>query len=125
MLGTAVDIGADESDGTAWNVPTPIIYVSLSGSNGDGRSWATAKRMVQAGLDAVATLTSGGEVWVAQGIYAEHVELPADVSLCGGFVGTEMECAIPPKSSPPPTPPMPLRCCAWESFTQPSLLAPR
>lgn len=89
VLGTAVDIGADESDGTTWNVPTPVIYVSTNGSNGDGRSWATARRTVQAALNAVATLTGGGEVWVAQGVYPEHVELPAYVSLYGGFAGHE------------------------------------
>ena len=101
VQGARVDIGADESDGTTWNVPTPVIHVSASGSNGDGLSWATAKRSLKAGLAAVATLTGGGEVWVAQGLYPERIELPAYVSLYGGFVGNEtMRTARPPAAHP-------------------------
>ncbi len=89
VFGAAVDIGADESDGTRWNVPTPIRYVSTNGNDGDGRSWATAKRSIRAGVNAVATLTGGGELWVAEGTYPEQIEVPAYVSLYGGFAGRE------------------------------------
>jgi hypothetical protein len=89
VLGPAVDIGADESDNTSWNVPTPVIHVSASGSDGDGFTWATAKRTVAGGIAAGAL--HGGEVWVGQGTYSEHVSLPAFVYLYGGFEGNETE----------------------------------
>jgi hypothetical protein len=89
LLGTAVDIGADEADGTSWNVSTPVIRVSASGNDGDGLSWATAKKTVTGGIAAAAL--HGGEVWVAQGSYAEHVTLPAFVYLYGGFAGNETQ----------------------------------
>ena len=88
ILGGGIDIGADESDGTAWNVPTPVYFVSSSGDNTTGLSWATAKKTVQDGINA-ATLT-GGEVWVAAGTYAEHIAVPAFVYLYGGFAGDEV-----------------------------------
>ncbi|OGP73782.1 MAG: hypothetical protein A2V86_01400 [Deltaproteobacteria bacterium RBG_16_49_23] len=88
IIGSGVDIGADESDGTSWNSSTPVIYVKTGGNNdNDGLSWATAKRTVAAGI-LTASLT-GGEVWVAAGTYQEHVVLRAFVYLYGGFAGTE------------------------------------
>jgi hypothetical protein len=87
VLGGAPDIGADESDGSTWNIPTPVICVSPSGDDSDGRSWATAKRSVTNGI-ALAAQT-GGEVWVTQGRYLEHLILPAFVQLYGGFAGQE------------------------------------
>jgi len=88
VLGNGVDIGADESDGTSWNIPTPLIHVSSGGNDAqDGKSWATAKRKVGAGIAAAAP--TGGEVWVAQGTYTERNFLPAFVYLYGGFAGTE------------------------------------
>ena len=91
VVGAAVDVGAYESTGARLNVPTPIIYVSAAGNNvNDGLTWATAKRTVQAGITAVAPhVVQGGEVWVAQGIYAEHVNIPAFIHLYGGFAGNE------------------------------------
>lgn len=85
--GGAVDIGADESDGTRWNVPTPVVRVSAAGDDSDGSTWAKAKRTVTAGINAAAT--TGGEVWVAEGIYPERIEPRAFVWLYGGFAGTE------------------------------------
>ncbi len=87
VQGGGVDIGADESDGTTWNVPTPVYYVSPAGDNTTGRSWATAKGTVQGAIQA-ASIT-GGEVWVAEGTYAEHISIPAYVYLYGGFAGSE------------------------------------
>lgn len=87
VQGGAVDIGADESDGTRWNVPTPVIRVSPVGDDTDGLTWATAKRTVASGIAAAAE--HGGEVWVAQATYRERLEPRAFVHLYGGFAGTE------------------------------------
>ena len=88
VLGSGVDIGADESDGTVWNVPTPVYYVSPAGDNTTGLSWGTAKKKVQDGISTAAL--TGGEVWVAAGTYAEHISVPAFVYLYGGFAGNEV-----------------------------------
>ena len=87
VQGGAVDIGADESAGTTWNVPTPVVRVSPAGDDTDGSTWAKAKEDVTNGL-ALAAQT-GGEVWVAQGTYPEHIRPPAFVYLYGGFAGNE------------------------------------
>ena len=84
-----VDIGADESDGTHWPSAAAILYVSSSGSNSnDGLSWATAKRTVQAAIDAGGT---GSHVWVAAGTYVQRITLKVGVAIYGGFVGTETD----------------------------------
>ena len=86
--GEMVDIGADASDGTLWQVPTPVIHVSPYGNDlADGSSWADAKRTVDGGIEAA--LIGGGEVWVVAGIYGETIQLPAYVYLYGGFSGVE------------------------------------
>jgi hypothetical protein len=82
-----VDIGADESSGQAWNVPTPVVRVSPAGDDTDGSTWAKAKRTVAKGIAQAAA--TGGEVWVAQGTYAEHIQPSAFVYLYGGFAGSE------------------------------------
>jgi hypothetical protein len=88
VQGKAVDIGADESDGTTWHIAESVIRVSPLGNDAaDGLTWVTAKKTVQAGIDAVKL--SGGEVWVAGGTYLEHIDLPAFVYLYGGFAGVE------------------------------------
>jgi hypothetical protein len=91
VVGAAVDVGAYESRGVDLSIPTAIIYVSRSGNNAnDGFTWATAKQTLQAGIAAAAPrLVQGGEVWVAQGTYAEHIIIPAFVHLYGGFSGSE------------------------------------
>jgi len=91
VVGAAVDIGAYESSGVTYTVPDPIVYVSLAGNDAnDGLTWATAKRTVQAGINAAAPrFVKGGEVWVAQGIYTNHLLTPAFVYLYGGFAGNE------------------------------------
>lgn len=90
ILGKGVDIGADESDGTLWTVNSPIVvYVSPNGNDSnDGLSWALAKKTVQAGID-TAYNNGCGEVWVAAGVYAEHITIRAACDLYGGFTGTE------------------------------------
>ncbi|MCW5554391.1 MAG: DUF1565 domain-containing protein [Verrucomicrobiae bacterium] len=87
VQGSAVDIGADESDGTTWNVPTPVVRVTPTGDDSDGSTWAKAKKTVTGGITQAAA--TGGEVWVAQGMYPERVEPRAFVRLYGGFAGSE------------------------------------
>jgi Right handed beta helix region len=89
VQGNGVDIGADESNGTSWDIPTPIIHVRPDGNDAeDGTTWAKAKKTVGAGATA-AFMGGGGEVWVAEGTYVERVALTAFTYLYGGFAGTE------------------------------------
>lgn len=84
--------------------PTPaIVYVkSDAAEGGNGTSWATAYRSLQDALSAAAI--SGGlvhQIWVAQGLYvptrpasfndprSATFQLVRNVSIYGGFVGTE------------------------------------
>ncbi len=97
----AVDIGADESDGTTWPAgPPAVIRVSPDGNDSnDGLSWATAKATVQAGIDAAATL--GGEVWVAAGIYNQRITLKPYVYVYGGFdTGDQQKSDRNPTANP-------------------------
>ncbi len=90
-LGGAVDIGADESDGTAWAAgPYPVVRVTTDGNDmNDGSSWALAKRSVQTGIDRASALR--GEVWVRSGVYDELITLHPYAYVYGGFAGTETE----------------------------------
>jgi parallel beta-helix repeat protein len=64
-----------------------LIHVSAAGDDAnDGLTWATAKRTVQAGLNAA---QAGRQVWVAAGTYVENITLKAGVALYGGFAGYE------------------------------------
>jgi hypothetical protein len=88
VIGSGVDIGADESDGTLWYVPDHTVYVRTDGDDAhDGLTWATAKKTVNAGV--LAAMSTGGEVWVSAGTYTGHVLIPAFVYLYGGFAGNE------------------------------------
>ena len=89
--GGHADIGADEFDGTISPAgPYVVVRVSPSGSDaGDGQSWATAKRTVQAGVNAA--FAQGGDVWVAAGTYPERITLHAYTHLYGGFAGSETQ----------------------------------
>jgi len=62
------------------------VYVDLNAPVGtnDGSSWANACLTVQAGLDAS---SSGEEIWVADGTYAEAIVLGDGDVLYGGFEG--------------------------------------
>ena len=89
IQGNGVDIGADESNGTTWDVPTPVIHVRTDGNDSeDGSTWAKAKQTVGAGITA-AFMGGGGEVWVAEGTYVERNALQAFIYLYGGFAGSE------------------------------------
>jgi parallel beta-helix repeat protein len=86
--GGTVDIGADESDGSAPAWPFLVVRVSPLGDDAwDGSSWDQAKRTVQAAVGAAAPV--GGEVWVQAGTYFERFTLLPGVHLYGGFAGTE------------------------------------
>ncbi|HEY3267599.1 MAG TPA: right-handed parallel beta-helix repeat-containing protein [Armatimonadota bacterium] len=85
LIGGSVDIGADESDGTACSILPAIVRVRPDGNDSnDGSSWALAKKTVQAALDAA----EAGEVWAAAGTYTENVTL-WHTRLLGGFRGDE------------------------------------
>lgn len=65
------------------------IYVSTGGSDTNpGSSWLSAKRTVQAGIDAA---VPGAPVWVASGTYVQNITLKDGIKLYGGFAGTETE----------------------------------
>jgi hypothetical protein len=68
-----------------------IIYVSPQGNDAnDGLSWSTAKRTVQAGINAAAPSSAGGaQVWVKAGVYNERITLRSEVHVYGGFAGNE------------------------------------
>lgn len=88
IMGAAVDIGADESDGSSWPTDPAIIHVSPSGDDdSNGLTWARAKKTIQAAIDAAAA--AGGEVWVADGTYQQDLTLKPFCYLYGGFNGTE------------------------------------
>ncbi|HXV74834.1 MAG TPA: right-handed parallel beta-helix repeat-containing protein, partial [Candidatus Polarisedimenticolaceae bacterium] len=91
ILGAHVDIGADEQDGTQWAEIPGIVRVRPGGNDAaDGSSWELAKATLQGAIDSV-WAAGGGEVWAAQGTYAEHPILSAWVGLYGGFAGNETE----------------------------------
>ncbi|HEY3267672.1 MAG TPA: right-handed parallel beta-helix repeat-containing protein [Armatimonadota bacterium] len=87
VQGGHVDIGADESDGSVWTVPSRSWRVSPAGDDrNDGLTWRTAKRTLGAALSAA---QGTDELWVVKGSYSESIELPAGVAVFGGFTGTE------------------------------------
>ena len=74
-----------------------VVYVNknASGATHDGATWATAFLTVQEGVTAAA---SGDEVWVAASTpaapaYIENIMPTMNVSLYGGFNGTESDRA--------------------------------
>ena len=81
-----------------------VIYVDISAAGANnGTSWVNAYTDLQ---DALATATSGDEIWIAQGVYKPSVQydldgngpdprevtfkLPNGVMLYGGFAGGEL-----------------------------------
>jgi parallel beta-helix repeat protein len=86
VQGTAVDIGAFESDGQPVSTTRRIVRVKPDGADaGDGATWDTAMRTIQAAAQ------TGAEVWVAAGTYREHVKLGPSAALYGGFAGSEAQ----------------------------------
>ena len=78
------------------NFAPNTVYVNKSNSTGpwDGRSWGTAFRDIQSGVN-TALADGGGEVWVKGGVYIAAtdpvVTMKPSVSLYGGFAGTEFD----------------------------------
>lgn len=70
----------------------PVLYrVRPTGSDSaDGLTWETAKRTVQAAIDAA---VAGDEVWVQAGAYVQCIILKEGVKVYGGFAGTETQKA--------------------------------
>lgn len=64
------------------------VYVNKNapGPTHNGQSWSTAYLTVQEGINAA---PAGRQVWVASGTYVERITLKANVSVYGGFAGTE------------------------------------
>ncbi len=92
VAGVGVDIGAIESSGTIPDLPRLTYHASTNGADSqDGLTWATAKRTVQAAIDAASGF--GGEVWVAQGTYPENIHMGPFVYVYGGFNGSETALA--------------------------------
>ena len=91
IQGSHVDMGADESNGTTWDITPRVIRVSTIGNDAnDGSSWELAKRRVQAAVN-TASLSGGADIWVAKGVYTEIIYLKPFAHLYGGFAGNETQ----------------------------------
>lgn len=91
IVGSHVDIGADESDGSATAFAPYVVRVSTNGSdNNDGSSWAMARQSIWGAIYSVVS-HGGGDVWVAEGVYSGTTLLPMYpfCHIFGGFGGTE------------------------------------
>lgn len=93
--GLAIDAGLNAAGAIFVDVNTPTPY----GSGADGLSWNTAWPALR---DALAVVTAGKEIWIANGVYYPDVvaltntNTPADTfalvnktALVGGFIGGE------------------------------------
>jgi hypothetical protein len=90
VQGPTVDIGADESDGTAVETPITVVRVRPDGDDAnDGSGWERAVRHLQTAVDRLKV--TGGEVWVRGGRYEEYIVLSQIVHLFGGFGGAEAD----------------------------------
>ena len=67
-----------------------IWYVSPSGNNGGGQSWATAFNSIQQAINHAGT---NDQIWVAAGTYREYIRVDAPhlqgLEIYGGFAGWE------------------------------------
>lgn len=86
-----VDVGAYESSdeympGEAPEPPTHWFVKSDAPEDGDGKSWGSALRTIEAALN---LRQASDTIWVASGTYQGHWILPPGVSLIGGFAGNE------------------------------------
>lgn len=71
-----------------------VLCVSPDGNDAnDGLSWASAKRTIG---NALASASSGDEIWVRYGVYQERIILKNRVNLYGGFRGTESDLSQRP-----------------------------
>ena len=69
---------------------TYFVDASQPNNNGDGLSWATAKKDIAAAVD-IANAIANDEVWVKSGNYFDESSLntKSGISIFGGFVGGE------------------------------------
>lgn len=65
-----------------------ILRVSKSGDGTDGASWPSAFSTVGEAIEAAA---AGDDIWVASGTYNESLSMKGQVSMYGGFAGTESD----------------------------------
>ncbi len=88
VQGTAVDIGAAESDGVSTYFLPPVVRVSPVGNDAaNGDTWEAAKKTIQSAIDRAAR--TGGEVWVKGGTYSENIQVRPFTFVYGGFAGAE------------------------------------
>ena len=80
IQGTRVDMGAYEYAQATVIYPHPTLYVDETrpDDSGDGRSWATAKKTIQA---AIAYACTGDEIVVTNGVYAPIITLNGIISI--------------------------------------------
>lgn len=65
-----------------------VLHVSPSGNGTDGLTWTTAFPTLG---QALAAAQESDTIWVREGLYPETVRLVPEVSVYGGFSGTEMD----------------------------------
>ena len=63
-----------------------VIYVNPAGSPNDGATWATGYASI---ADAITAASPTDEIWVLSGVYLEALDVSKNITLLGGFVGTE------------------------------------
>ncbi|MCE5313964.1 MAG: right-handed parallel beta-helix repeat-containing protein [Armatimonadota bacterium] len=65
-----------------------VVYVDsrASGAVHDGSSWTKAYLTINAALDSI---SSGGTIWVREGVYSERITLATYQNIYGGFLGHE------------------------------------
>ncbi len=64
------------------------IWVSPSGDDANAGTRSAPKATVQAAVDAAKSAGAGADVYVAEGTYVESIILASDVSIYGGYNGT-------------------------------------
>lgn len=67
------------------SAPAATLFVAPDGT-GDGSSWSSPVASIQAGVDQA---EAGDSVWVREGTYNEPVIAKSEISIIGGFEGTE------------------------------------
>ena len=92
-------IGFDEMTVRAY--PGTVVYVDADAAGtGEGGDWTNAAKTIVDGIT-VAQTYGVGEIWVADGAYPVALDLPSDLALYGGFVGTESDLSERPADPDP------------------------
>lgn len=83
---------------TVYVIPNNVRYVDIDApAGGNGTSWGTAYRDIQAAIDDAEAQSGTWQVWIAEGSYTiaknlsrfDTVTMKSDVHIYGGFDGTE------------------------------------